>query len=616
MTAGDRPAPFPRGGRRLVIYVVYDRRGGVEGFVPSVLEGIRPHADRIIAVVNGSLTEAGRRVLAPLVDEVVVRPNDGLDIWAQKTVLDLVGDDIARYDEVILTNDTWFGPVRPLGDVLARMDRRPLDFWGMNDHPPVAAGGPLVSAAVPFHLQSFWIAVRRRMFRSEAWRAYWRDLPVMPRYQDAVTLHELRFTDHFIQRGFAVDAAFPSAGYDTENPSFFEAEQLLVDGSPLLKRKPFHLWPPLTEHYSTIGRWTMATAVAHGIPLETMLSSLVRNSPLRDLHTDLGMLEVLPGAGVAADERPAPRVALIAQAESVDDARAALVCTAALPGVSDLIVTTTASHLVREMSAVLGQAERIDVRAQVRELPAGATGVAGALLVGCRDVVRERRHDVIVNLGSATEADTDDASRAFVELVRSPEHAAELLDLFVRYPGLGIVCSPPAAVGDVLSRGETDDARSRLEKLAASVGVSVPIDALALLAPGSSFAARPEALALLVDPEWDYEDVLAGGSADLLPLLPAYAAGELGFHTRTVLTAEYAAAAHTALEASVDAFRAVLPGSLPEKIDRLLRAGPVVRLTAMELTRIYARVHHARSLRWARGLARRFRAPGRPSDHR
>ena len=72
---------YPQGGRRLLIYVVYDRRGDVEGYIPYALEHLREHCDRIIVVVNGALTDGGRDALAPVSDEIIVRENLGFDIW-------------------------------------------------------------------------------------------------------------------------------------------------------------------------------------------------------------------------------------------------------------------------------------------------------------------------------------------------------------------------------------------------------------------------------------------------------------------------------------------------------------------------------------------------------
>ncbi len=97
----------------------------------------------------------------------------------------------------MLTNDTWFGPVRPYGPVFERMGERAVHFWGMTDHAREEPNPFTGKGVLPYHLQSFWIAVRREMFLSEAWARYWRELPAMPGYFDAVLKHEAVFTEHF-----------------------------------------------------------------------------------------------------------------------------------------------------------------------------------------------------------------------------------------------------------------------------------------------------------------------------------------------------------------------------------------------------------------------------------
>ena len=195
-------APFPDGGRRLLVYVVYDPRGDVEEYIPYALAQLREHCDRIVVVVNGNLTAVGRGRLEPVADDILVRENRGFDIWGYKHGLDSVGDAIAEYDEVVLANDTWFGPVQPFEPVFERMDQRPLHFWGMTDHVRVEPHPFTNTGYLPYHLQSYWVAVRRDMFLSEEWRDYWRDLPEMNSYSDAVVKHEGVFTEHFTDRGF------------------------------------------------------------------------------------------------------------------------------------------------------------------------------------------------------------------------------------------------------------------------------------------------------------------------------------------------------------------------------------------------------------------------------
>src|SRR5690606_35296205 len=171
--------------RRAVVYVIFDRRGMVEEYVVHALREMRGDASHILAVVNSELTEEGRARLENVADDILVRPNVGFDILGHKAGLERLGDGIAAFDEIVLTNDTWFGPVNPYREVLDPMSKQPVHFWGMTDN--VRMKNPATGTGrVPDHLQSFWIAVRREMFLSEEWAQYWSALPQMDGYFDAV----------------------------------------------------------------------------------------------------------------------------------------------------------------------------------------------------------------------------------------------------------------------------------------------------------------------------------------------------------------------------------------------------------------------------------------------
>ncbi|GMA94250.1 hypothetical protein GCM10025881_10740 [Pseudolysinimonas kribbensis] len=186
---------FPPGRRRVLFYLFYDVRGVVDDYIPYKLERLRPFADHIVAIVNGIITAESRGRLAAVTDEIFQRENVGFDAWGYKEALDAFGEDrLADYDEVLLVNYTWFGPVRDLAPLFTQMDGRELDFWGITDHGAVESHPRNPRLALPVHIQSHWIAVRRRMVASDAWRRYWRDMPRVVSYDDSITRHETRFT--------------------------------------------------------------------------------------------------------------------------------------------------------------------------------------------------------------------------------------------------------------------------------------------------------------------------------------------------------------------------------------------------------------------------------------
>ena len=219
---------FPAGGRRLLVYVVYDTRGDVEEYIPYALTHLRPHCERIVVVVNGLLTDEGRAVLEPVADEIVVRDNSGYDIWGYKAGLDAIGDAIAQYDEVILANDTWFGPIQPFGPAV-RSDGCPsaaLLGYDRSRSGRTSSVHPSGVPPVPLAVLSGW---QRGgiLFLSEEWISYWRDLPEMNTYEDAVVKHEGVFTEQFTDHGFVGEVAFPTLTDRVENHAVLYAEQFI-----------------------------------------------------------------------------------------------------------------------------------------------------------------------------------------------------------------------------------------------------------------------------------------------------------------------------------------------------------------------------------------------------
>ncbi len=595
--------------RRLIVYVIWDRRGDVEEYVAHALDGLREHASHILAVVNGELTDAGRAKLEPLADEVLVRENRGFDIWGHKHALDHLGPRIDEFDELILTNDTWFGPVRPYGPVFARMDASLADFWGMTDHAREEPNPFTGEGVLHYHLQSFWIAVRRRMFLSAQWRAYWRALPEMPGYFDAVLQHEAVFTEHFAGAGFRHAVAFPSEDYPTDHPALFNPDLLLGDGCPLLKRRPFFHYPPFLDRHAVIGRELLSVVGGYGYPTELIWEDVARNVAPRVANANAGALEVLSDRGFLDEPDAIPRLAVVVHvqnAEALDDIVAS---SRSLPASSDLIVTASSDIdpiRIRERLGHDGAPQFASI--EVRTLPRDNVNQMSALLIGCRDVVLDGSYDLIFKLVAASprrasfNADRYLARYQLDNLLNSPGYVTNLMALFLREPGLGAVFPPTVLLGGSPLGAGWGRLRRRAESLAASLRISVPFDDVSPLAPfGGMMVFRPEALRLMAEHAWRYSDYSAVSSFPDAPLLDtqerliAYAMGERGFHCRTVLTREHSDISHTALEFTLDQMSSTTPGYPVEQIQFLHRAGRMGRGSALDLARMYLRLNHPKA---------------------
>ena len=600
---------FPADGRRVVFYLLHDSRGDVDDYIVYKLAELRPFADHIFVVVNGELNEEGRRRLEPVADTIWVRENVGFDVWGYKTALEHFGSkSLAEYDELILMNYTWFGPVRSFAPVFERMNAQKLDFWGLTDYGEETPNPYTRTGVLHRHLQSHWIAVRRPMFTSAAWREYWSTMPMITTYTESILGHESRFTHHFAQLGFTWSAAFPVDGYPSQHPALLNAELLMDDGCPALKRRAFFHYPPYLDRHAVIGRWTIERAASYGYPVAMMYQNLAKNAPPKSLYTDASMMEVLPDVDVSYDPANPLRLAAVVHIfyeDMTDELMDRLIM---LPDEFDLFITTTDQQKADAIQAVLDRRSDAKVaHSEIRILPSNRGRDLSAFFIACRDVLEVGRYDLIVKIHSKkTVQDSYNAGRYFKyqqldNVLHTPGYAANAVALFQKEEGLGLAFPPMIHIGyPTMGRGWYAN-KAPAQELAKELGIRVPFDEISPLAPyGCFWFARPEALKILSDRDWKYEEYAApnrhsdGSLAHVQERMVAYAAAERGYHTRTISTLEHTAVSHAALDFKLDQMGATMPGYPIDQIQFLHRAGWLGHGGIVALTRVYLKLNHPR----------------------
>ena len=97
--------------KRLGVFVFFDRDSIIDDYVIYLLDSLNEAVDKILFVSNCNLSKEELKKLDKYNIDINIRENKGLDAGAFKYVYDKYGKDyICEYDELILLNDTFFGP--------------------------------------------------------------------------------------------------------------------------------------------------------------------------------------------------------------------------------------------------------------------------------------------------------------------------------------------------------------------------------------------------------------------------------------------------------------------------------------------------------------------------
>ena len=279
--------------KRLGIFVFYNKKGVVDDYAKFLLEEVRNNVSKFIIICNGELNDHNKSILARYSSEVIVRENVGFDAgaWRYAIVEKLGKSELMKYDELLLLNDTFFGPFYPLSKVFEEMDKRDdSDFWGITEH------GSLPEVNVTAHIQTYFIVVRKTMLDSESFFSYWENMYVATDIKKAITYNEIFFTQYFEKKGFKRGVFCNTRALKSLNYYIVKPYMLLKEyRCPILKKKALILNSvdreamrgicTVEERYKAL--WFVAQNTKY--PIKYILKNIWDNYDMKDIVLCLGL---------------------------------------------------------------------------------------------------------------------------------------------------------------------------------------------------------------------------------------------------------------------------------------------------------------------------------------
>lgn len=567
--------------RRVAFYLFYDNDGVVDDYVLYKLRMLRVQVETIFFVSNSEVSADSLEKIKPLIDVLHVRKNVGFDVWAYKESIEAFGwNNIRQYDEAIFLNYTFYGPIFPFSELFGQMESADVDFWGVSAHAEVSPNPFTGNGILPFHIQSHFIAVRKKLIESEAFYKYWSEMPMINSYEESILKHEARFTKHFSDLGYRFLVHIDPRSYNTVHPVFSEIDLTIERRSPILKRRPFFHDPAYLESEAIdVKRALDLVRDTSDYDVSLIWKNLIRTTPLRTLYSNLEQLSVL--SDVHIDERPEHTVptktAVIAHVYYLDMLDEMFASINNIPEPFSLYVTTDTEEKKHCIERFFLQAGFLSCTVLVCESNFGRD--TSALLITCRDIVLGGNYDLICRVHSK-KSPQDGWSKAsmfkrhlFDNLLASRAYVKNVFSLFENEPWVGVAMPPVVHIGyPTLGHGWFSN-RARAVTVARQLGIGVDLDIETPIATyGSMFWFRPTALRKIFEHRWAWADFDEKhyGDGDLphvLERLMTYCAQDAGYLSRCILTPKQASKNYVKLEYKLQALSSCFStGSLREQM--------------------------------------------------
>lgn len=508
---------------RLGIFVFFDKDGIVDDYVTYLLDDLCCSLKELIIVCNGKISDKGIHKLMKYSNTIYVRENVGYDVSAWKDVLTnkLEKEYLSSFDEVVLFNDTFYGPLYPFKEVFKKMNKEDCDIWGMTIHPEAEI---VISDAeryvIPKFIQSYFYVFRKSVIESSVFYDYWNELPDAENitYDDAVHIHENRFANYFEKKGFKCVAYIDNSDlssnpltsicYNTFMPYGMVRERKL----PIIRRKIFNY------EYDQIINYTGGEEIRNVLeyvkkntnyPVKLIWDNLLRLYNISDLKTNLNLNFIL-------DEKnstyviPKGIAAVFVHLYYTDILDQSYEYLKNIPKDVDLYISTGSEEkkkVIEDYFKDLNIKKIIVIENRGRDL--------ASLLVGFRTTILKYKYFCFIHDKKTSGGNgplTVGRSFQYIEfenLLKTENYINNIIELFELDDSMGIL-SPPAPLHNIYfgSIGEEwtscfNVTRDLLDKFDVNIPFSQEKNPFCL---ATCFWARTASLEKLLKHEWKYED--------------------------------------------------------------------------------------------------------------
>ena len=508
--------------KRLLVYFIYNKYGWIGDYEIYYLDEMRKFCNEICVVVNEPLSSDGRIKLKDHCDKLLVRENFGFDSSAYKhAILHYGFETIAKnYDQLILSNFTFYGPIFPIEEFFNKMDSSSADFYGITKHPSMD-DYLLSKYKIVEHIQSFFVALNKNILSDQSFKDYWNKLQVASNYEEAIAFHELKFSNYFEKKGFKLDTFVDFEKYKDyrNNSTILEADKIhIIDRCPFVKRKVFFWelsgWIDQSTNHISKDVYDYIEQQSD-YPISLIWEDLLKNQKLSDLKYLLHLSYPNSTKKLTKDcnTTPSSSLALILFVYYDDQVSYCLKYACSMPQNSSIFIVATNDDILSKYQEIL---KLNDLQKKYiiyfRKMENRGRDV-GAYLVCCSDVFDNYKYVCCMHDKKTKQLNNNLMSEEFAYFcfennLASETYVKNVVSTFDTNPHLGMLVPPTLNFGQfypILGRELTCNAQN-MQILFDKLKLEIPFDDHPVAPYGTMFWVRAKAFKSMFNYKWSYKD--------------------------------------------------------------------------------------------------------------
>ena len=195
----------------IAIFAHYDKDNLIDDYVVYYLEQLKKICKNIIFVSDCNLSREQISKIENIVTYSITQKHGEYDFGSYKRGFKLAKQKnlLEQADNLILCNDSCYGPFYPFEEIFKTMDSKNCDFWGITqninrinktDYPCNEANNQ--------HIQSYFMVLKKQVFKSLIFEDFIEAIVAQPDKKTIIVKYEIGLTAQLCQAGFKFDTIF------------------------------------------------------------------------------------------------------------------------------------------------------------------------------------------------------------------------------------------------------------------------------------------------------------------------------------------------------------------------------------------------------------------------
>ena len=246
----------------ICIFSHFDAENKIEEDVIYYLKALSKFMDIIFVSTAEGLSKDALKPIETYCRDTIIKKNIGYDFGAWKTGLDYLGTEIDDYEQLLLCNDSVYGPLFDLETIFEKMKN--YNLWAMTDN-----------HEIEYHLQSYFMVYSKKAFSHNIFQTFWKDLKIYHNKQMLIENNEIGFSQDMISSGLSYSSYYVAKDKNYVNVLQYHWEDLLSNHrfpflkKELIKRNPLDLdithWSDVVQSVSAYDTQLITNTLSHRI---------------------------------------------------------------------------------------------------------------------------------------------------------------------------------------------------------------------------------------------------------------------------------------------------------------------------------------------------------------